>query len=652
MASHRIAHIDLGRRRVEIEDLDPGLIRTWAGGSGLASWRLYQEVGPETDPLGPGNVVYITGGPLTGTVAPCSGRVEVVTKSALTGLLGLSNSGGMFGARLRQGGLDGLVLRGVSEEPVYLLVRQDQVEFRDARRLWGRDTWETAESIGRELNDPSLQRVKVMAIGPAGENLVRFACLINEHYHAAGRGGAGAVLGAKKVKAIAVDSKGSSLPVSSAFRDAASRAAEKIRKNTACQNYSRFGALPGSDTSAEIGCLPGKNYQTGVLEGWHETRGTAKAKSYVARPRGSCFRCAMPCFNEVEVPGADGEGFKITSGTFVQVIFDFGAKCGVDSLPGIWRAKEMCHRLGMDQGAASGSASFAMELFQRGILTLKDTRGLAMTWGDEKALLRLLDEIAHRRGLGKVLGEGTLRASKVIGGDSSRYVMTIKGMEMMSSDPRSAPRAWALGALTSPRGGDNVRTTHMKGETISSLSLLKPERRSDWEQFSREFVASLDMFPETKTAIYGDPPLVDPFTYSGKALMTKWFEDLFALVNALGLCTFPADKLALGPGDYAEMFSGLLGETILPEDFMKIGERIFNIQRLFAVREGVGRKDDTWPSRFFEEKLPEGPAKGAVVSKETIDQVLDEYYDARGWDRATGHPPPATLSRLGLPGPG
>ncbi len=225
----RIAHIDLNRQSIAFEEMDSTTIRTWGGGSGLASCRLYREVGPKTDPFAAGNEVWIIGGPLTGTIAPCSGRIEVVTKSALTGLLGLSNTGGLFGARLKNAGVDGLVLRGTSQEPVYVRVRPQRIEFRNASHLWGKDTWETSERIGEELNDPGLKRIQVMAIGPAGENRVRFACLINERYHAAARGGAGAVLGAKKVKAIAVEANGPPAPPSPAFREAARRAAKRFR---------------------------------------------------------------------------------------------------------------------------------------------------------------------------------------------------------------------------------------------------------------------------------------------------------------------------------------------------------------------------------------------------------------------------------------
>jgi aldehyde:ferredoxin oxidoreductase len=647
---NRIAHIQLESRRIEVEVLDPALIRKWGGGSGLASWQLYKELVPHSEALGPDSVVWIIGGPMTGTVAPSSGRLEVVNKSAVNGLVGHSNTGGMFGARLKHAGLDGLVLRGVSPDPVYLLVRSGKIEFRDASHLWGKDIWETEVQIGAELDDPKLKRIKIMAIGPAGENQVRFACPINERYHAAARGGAGAVLGAKNVKAIAVDAKSSPPFISQAFQAAAGRATKKIKDNETCQNYRRYGSSNVSDYWNDIGCFSGMNFQFGALPRWRETRGTDKIKSFVTRPEGSCYRCPMPCFNRVEVPEGKYKGLKITSGTFVQSIIAFGAKCGLESLPAIWKCKEICHRLGMDFDSASGVIAFAMELFEKQLLTLNDTGGLDLKWGNELAVMKLLRQIAQRQGLGDILAEGSVRASKTFGLPSTPYVMTIKGLEMISSDVRAAPRGWSLGSLTNSRGGDNLPGSHMKGDSLPALHLLKPENRSDWETFSGKFVSELDMFADIKTAIYGDPPLVNPFTYRGKALMTKWFEDLLYGVDALGLCTFPADKLALGPTTYADLLSAYLGEEIEPQEYMQIGERIFNIQRLFVIREGVSRKNDTWPDRFFEEKLPRGPAQGgAVVDRKTIDRVLDEYYGARGWERTSGQPTLQTLNRLGLP---
>ncbi len=643
-----IAHVDLSNRRVQFERITLDLIRKWGGGSGIASWRLYNQIGERTQPLDPENEVWIIGGPLTGTRAPCSGRIEIVTKSALTGILGLSSTGGQFGARLKHAGFDGIVLHGTSIDPVYLLIRPGTILFRDASHLWGKDTWETEKLIGTELSDPGVKRIKIMAIGPAGENLVRFACLINERYHAAARGGAGAVFGAKKVKALVVDSDRLTPACSAKFRDAAARMAKKIKNDPACQKYTKFGSTPASDSSLATGEVSGWNFQQNKLPRWLETRGTNAIMSFITGPEGSCYNCAMPCFNRVEVQEGEYKGLKIASGTFVQVVLEFGAKCGIESLPAIWKCKELCHRQGLDYGSTGGAIAFGMELFQKEILTTRDTDGLPLTWGDERVVFRLIGQIARREGLGDVLAEGTLRASKKLGSPSIHCVMAIKGMEMISPDPRTAPRAVSLGSLTSPRGGDNVRGTHMKGEMIPLLSILNPENHLEWESYSNSLVSRLDIFPEVKGAIYGDPPRVHPFIYEGKALMTKWFEDLFAAVNAWGLCIFPADKLAIGPTDYADLISSFLEEEIAPEEFMEIGERIFNIQRLYLIREGISRKDDTWPARFFEEGLSEGPLKGVRISREVIEKVLDDYYNARGWDQTTGYPTSQTLAKLDI----
>ena len=365
------------------------------------------------------------------------------------------------------------------------------------------------------------------------------------------------------MKAIVVDTESSRLPTSQAFHDAASKAAKTIRENPVCQKYTRFGSLSVSDSSLDTGCLPGRNFQTGVLDRWRETRGTEKVVSFVTRPEASCYHCAMPCFNRVEVLAGEYKGLKISSGTFVQVLLEFGAKCGIESPPAIWKCKEICHRLGMDYSSAGGAIAFAMELFQRDLLSLVDTDGITLSWGSEQAVMKLLARIGHREGFGDLLAEGTLRASRVLGPASFPYVMTVKGMEMISQDVRASNRGISLGSLTSPRGGDNVRGTHMRGDVIPSLSLLTPEKHSDWNSFSQSLVSGLDTFPAVKDAIYGIPPRVDPFTYRGKALMTKWFEDLFSAVNALGLCIFPADKLALGPTDYSKLLSAFLGEEIV-----------------------------------------------------------------------------------------
>lgn len=639
----KIAHVDLNSGAVGLEVVDPEIVAKFGGGSGLAALRLLQELPAGLDPLAPEAVIWVTGGPLTGTSAPSSGRLEVVNKSAVNGLMGHSNTGGKLGSRIKNAGLDGLAIRGRAREPIYLLITNDGVSIRPAGHFWGKGIFATEQAIGAELGDPDVKRIKVMAIGPAGENLVRFACPINERWHAAARGGSGAVFGSKLLKAIVVDTSPSRIYVSEEFKKVTREAFRKVQSDPTCQKYRSFGSSAVSDYWADMGCFPGKNYREGCPADWKETRGTRAMKSLVVGPQGACFNCPMPCFNRVEVNSGRYSGLGVSSGTFVQTVLDFGAKCYLASLPAIYRCKELCHDLGMDMDSASGVIAFALELKERGLLPEELDPGEHFCWGDEDCVHRLLTDIAYRRGLGDVLADGSAIASLSLGPATKPYVMAIKGMEMISSDVRRAPRGWSLGSLTNSRGGDNLPGTHMKGDSLPDLDLIKPENREAWEEVSRQFVDHIDMFPEVKKEIYGDPPLVDPFTYRGKARMVVWFEDLLNAVDAVGTCTFPADKLAIGPTHFARMLSAYLECNITPKDFMLIGERIINVHRLFVAREGIGRIDDIWPNRFFEEDLS---PNGSRVDRVDVERFLDDYYRIRGWDPVSGHPTKETLKRL------
>jgi aldehyde:ferredoxin oxidoreductase len=315
------------------------------------------------------------------------------------------------------------------------------------------------------------------------------------------------------------------------------------------------------------------------------------------------------------------------------VVFDWGAKCAIDNLPAIWKCKELCQQFGMDYASAAGCVAFVMELFQRGLLTERDTDGLQLNWGNEDAAMQMLHRIAFREGFGDILAEGSLRAAKKVGKGAERYVMAIKGVEMMSHEPRSGQRGWVFGEITNPRGGDNVKNTHFYADRYNP----------NW------WVDKFDMFDEVKAKIYAVPPEKIADTWEGKPLMCKWFEDLYSLVNGLGLCFFPVGfRLAWGPTYLSRLFSACTGWETTPQDIMKFGEKIFTLLKVYAVRQGLTRKDDTWPDRFYEEPLPEGPAKGTVLSRDEIERLLDEYYELRGWDKGLGIPTREKLVEVGL----
>ncbi len=629
----KILDIDLSTGKVVKRDIDPEFAKKYIGGMGFSIKILYDEVGPEVDPLGPDNIVIFANGPLTGTQAPCSGRIEITTKSPLTGNIGTGNSGGRWGAQLKHAGYDLIIVRKQAEKPVYLWINDDEVELKEATHLWGKDTWQTTDILLKELKARDKADISVLAIGQAGENLVKFACPLNDYYHVASRTSAGAVMGSKKLKAIAVRGTGVvKVAQPEEFRKAVKEARERILDSEKAKNMPGGPPEPRQG-SLDRGCLTGKNYQTGVLPRWIETRGLDVAKKYITQKDGTCYACPIPCFNRVEVKDGKYAGVIENRGQMPGVVNDWGAKLAIESLPAIWRCKELCQHLGMDYVAVSGAIGLCMELFQRGILTAKDTDGLELTWGNEDATIQMIQKIANRDGFGNLLAEGTVKAAETIGHGAERYAMVIKGMDMMIPDPRTGRRGWLFGSLTNPKGGDNVKTTHCH------LEHFHPQWWAD--QF--------DMPDEVKAKIFAVPPETLGDTWEGKPTMCKWFEELYSSVNSFGICFFPAGfNMALGPTHLSHLYSAATGWSMTPQESQKAGERVFNLFKAYAVRTGLSRKDDDWPARFYEEPMPEGPTKGAILSRNTIQGLLDEYYSLRGWNVERGIPTRERLAELGL----
>ncbi|MFC1869738.1 aldehyde ferredoxin oxidoreductase family protein [Chloroflexota bacterium] len=627
----KILDVDLSTAKMVKRDISPQFAREYVGGMGFSAKILYDEVGADVDPFSPDNIVIFANGPLTGTHAPCGSRTEITTKSPLTDNIGTGNTGGLWGATLKHAGIDIIIVRNRAEKPVYLWIDDDTVEIRDATHLWGKETGATSDILCQELGGA---RISVLTIGPAGENLVRFACPLNDYYHAASRSNAGAVMGAKKLKAIAVRGTGAvNIARPEEFREAAREARERV---IAADKAIKMPGAPAEarQLTLERGALPGKNFQTGVMPQWLETRSVEVARKYVTGKEGTCYACPMPCFNLVEVHEGKYAGVKANRGIMPGVVFDWGAKCAINNLPAIWQCKELCQQLGMDYASASGVIAFATELFQRGLLTKDDTDGLELTWGNEDAVIPLLHKIALRDGFGDVLADGSVRAAARIGRGAERYVMATKGMEMMeSNDPRAGSRGWIFGDLTNPRGGDNVKNTHGQADRYNP----------NW------WVDKFDMFEDVKQKIFTMPPEEVSSTWEGKPLMCRWFEDLYSLDNALGMCfRASGSRIALGPTYLSRLFSAGTGWDTTPEDMMKLGEKVFTLLKAYTIRQGLTRKDDTWPDRFFTEPLPEGPAKGAMLSRDTINRLLDEYYELRGWDKKSGLPAKDKFTGLGL----
>lgn len=640
--ANRILRIDLSKGNVVKEPLDPALKREYIGGMGIGIKILYDELKPGTEPFSPDNLLIFATGPLNGTLAPRSGRIDITTRSPLTGMLGTASSGGFWGPELKYAGWDALVVKGKAANPVYIWIDNDNVEIKDASHLWGKDTWDSIDLIKKEFPNSYPDRTSILAIGPAGENLVRFALVICDYHHAAGRSGIGAVMGSKNLKAIVVrGDKGIAIAQSEEFeetiRDYLSRRVIYAMSRTSLDTL--------RDRFLYTGDLPGRHYQSGVLPDW-ETRTTKVAKKYLIPTRHACHTCEQGHYC-IEVKTGKYAGLKLTM-LHLWHYLGFGALCAVDNLPAIWQCDHLCNRLGMDIGDASNTVAFAMELYQRGIISKETTDGLDLEWGNEDAVISMLYKIARREGFGDTLAEGSARAAQKIGRGAEKYAVHIGGMSPYPIDPRPAEmggRSWMLSTLTSPRGGDNVKTAHQSGHYERRLPPTWPkELGMTNDELSKWYVDSIDLPEDTKQQLYGTPPRLDPSSFKGKPSLMLYLDNRCAALSALGICFLRDISIAEG----AKLLSLCTGQEMSEADLTKVAERIFALQWAYNIREGITPMDLDWPERFYKEGVASGPAKGAVLSREAISQALDEYCELRGWDKKTRLPTREKLEELDL----
>ncbi|MFC1920370.1 aldehyde ferredoxin oxidoreductase family protein [Chloroflexota bacterium] len=638
MAGNRkMLDVDLSTGKIVKTDINPEFTRKYMGGMGFSNKILYDEVGSEVDPLSPENIVVFAPGTFSGSQIPGTCRTEITTRHPETGSIGTGNTGGAWGMHLKRAGYDVLVVRGKAEKPMYLWIDNDTVELREAGHLWGKDTYETTGMLEQETE--LAPRAGIIAIGQAGENLVPYACPITDLHHGANRTGAGAVMGAKKLKAIVVRGTGALRPVRpEEFKKAVAEMNERqeVNRKAAMMPGSYSGMGGGLRRYVEEGGLRVKNFQSGFLPDFLETRGNREINRKYDSGKKSCYACPSQCFQVSEVKEGKYAGTVIGRGTAIGIICAFGANCAIDNIPAILKSKELCQRFGMDYSGASGTIAYAMELFQRGIINESDTDGLDLSWGNEDSVTELLRKMAYREGFGGVLAEGCVKAAAVIGREAERFVMTTKGVEIIDGDPRAHQKIYTLCHITNPRGGDNIKGGH----TAQDPDVYDP----NW------WIDDFDIFDDIKKKIFKTSPEEISSTWEGKALYCKWLQDLYTVQNNLGTDLFAGGRLAIGPTYLSRIFSAYTGLDTTPEELMESGERTFNLFKAYAARDGQSRKDDILPDRFFEEPLPDGPSKGAVLSRETIDEVLDEYYEVRGWDKETGIPARQKLIELGLDG--
>ncbi|MGD1993177.1 MAG: aldehyde ferredoxin oxidoreductase family protein [Anaerolineae bacterium] len=601
----RLLRVDLTTQAITQEAIAPQALKSLVGGRGLAIRYLYDEIDPRTDPLSADNRLIFATGPLTATPAPTGNRYMVVTKSPLTGALSCSNSGGVFPTEMKRTGFDLFLFQGRADRPVYLWVHEGVAELRPADHLWGKSVSETEDALLEETNP----KARVASIGPAGEGLALIAAIMNDKHRAAARSGVGAVMGSKNLKAVVVRG---TRPVPLAepdemrtlCRQVYGEVREAVRKGSALHDY---GTAYVPEVTNELGILPTRNFQTGRFEGVEGITGHVLTERYLLRPK-PCFGCPIACgrLTRVDDPLYGGEG----EGPEYETIASLGSACGVDNLAAITQANYLCNDLGLDTISVGMTIACAMELYERGFLPEADV-GRSLRFGDADAVIALVRQAGRRKGFGDAIAQGSYRLAARYG--HPELAVTAKKQEFPGYDPRGSKGMGLLYATS------NIGASHMAGD-----------------------IAYMEVF--------GVPKRLDPLTTEGKPAYVKHFEDIFALIDAAGLCVFLTLRYLFDatyevrPTRLTEMLNLATGAGYTVDSLLTAGERVYNLERLFLVEAGFSRADDTLPPRMLEEPLPDGPAQGHVAE---LEGMLDQFYALRGWDRE-GIPTRERLEALGL----
>jgi aldehyde:ferredoxin oxidoreductase len=585
---NKILHVDLTARTTSVEEPGDRFYRMYGGGRGFIGHYLLKHVPQDADPLGPNNLLVFAPGVLTGSPVPGAGRHSVGAKSPLSGGFGEAEAGGFWGAELKRAGWDAIVVHGASPTPVYLWINEGNVEIRDAAHLWGKITGDVEEAIHAEIGDP---RIRVAQIGPAGENLVRFANIANDLNEFAGRSGLGAVMGSKKLKAIAVRGKTAvklaDQPSLLAISKWVSSTVDQVHRGF--HEYGTGGAMQGKSLE---GGIPTLNYRYGTFDETAQIDAIA-LKDQVRIDMGACYACSIRCKKVVQIEqreedaGLTRKGVQIAvdpkhryrvdpkyGGPEYESLASLGPNLGVDDIVAVCKSNEVCNYLGMDTISAGATIAWAMECYEKGILTPEDTDGVKLQFRDGDAVVKMLEMIAAREGIGDLLAEGSQRAAAQVGNGSEEFLTTVKGMEMAMHDPRHMPPMRAS-YLLAPTGGDHMRQTGDKN----------------------------------------------------------------GLRNQVGMCHF----LAYDDAQSAQIINAVTGWGVDQAEMVTMAHRGLTLARLFNMREGFTRKEDHLPKRFYED-LP----KHRGLTDDELEKIVTDYYIEQGWDPQTGRPTPETIRSLGL----
>lgn len=606
----KILRINLSEKSSKEEPVSGTIVKNYLGGAGFAIKYLYDELKPGTPALGKDNKLIFAVGPLTATGAPCASRMAVAAKSPLTGAMGMALAGGQFPAEMKMAGYDMIIIEGKAEKPVYLSIKDGEVRFRSAAKLMGVMTTDTQLFIKEELGD---WNYRIACIGPAGERQVPMACIVNER-RAAGRKGLGAVMGSKNLKAVAV--RGTKKPViydAEAFKKARAAMLKHMKESPVLYSqFSKMGTPMVVDAMSEMGIYSIKNWSaTGQI---NMVPGLGKVtQDTMIITRNPCYDCPVGCSQVKLVTSGPYAGY-LSEGPEFETTYSLGSAVGVDYLPAVIAGDRLCDEYGIDTISAGVSIAWAMELYEKGILTKKDTDGLDLKFGNHAAMIEMLRKISYQEGLGALLGQGTKKAAEKIGKGSGDFAMQVKGLEMPAYDIRGA-KAHGLNYATAYTGAD-----HNRGYAFQEIfDIPIPEK-------------------------------VDRNATKGKGKLTKWNQDNRAVTcDCAPMCAFLLDMAvpAVACQNTADLVNAVAGTGFTPVDIEKIGERLNNVARLFNIREGFTRKDDSFPKRVMTEPIKEGASKGQLISQADLDKMLDEYYAERGWDKG-GTPTTVKLKELGI----
>ena len=597
----KVLYVDLTHKKTKTSPIRREFCKRYIGGNGFAIRLLYDNTRPKIDPFSPENALVFAVGPFAGTTVPTSGKYIVQAKSPLTNFMGESVSSGVWGQAFKRAGYDAMVIKGRAEKPTYLFVDDDITRFKDAKNLVGKDSLETIDLIVEEIGD---ENVCPATIGPAGENLVRIANITNDRYRQAGRTGMGAVMGSKNLKAVAVRGT-KKVEVSNLEKlMEVCLSLYKECQEAGTKGYRVYGT-PGSVLiQNHLAALPTRNWQQSTFELAENISGEHIREHYLLNTI-ACAGCPIACDHLSAIE--DGPYKGTTTSVEFETIYALGSNCGIGDFPAIAKASDLCDRLGIDTISAGVTIGWAMECFEKDILTKKDIDGIKLTFGNHEAVIEVIKKMAYREGIGDLLADGVKRASEKVGKGSKHFAMHNKGLELPGYDLRGL-KASALGFNTSTRGGCHLRSS----------------------MYDFDAKGKVDRFKADKTL--------------GKIVMDR--EDLWAIMDSLILCKFIRGVLNT-PDRLAKLYTLVTGIKMTGDQLQKAGERIYNLEKAYNVREGWIKKDDYPPPRVMEDPIPDGVAKGSLVPKKEFDLMLGAYFEARDWSN-DGIPTKQKLTELGL----